>query len=81
VQELVQVGIGDLFDRLNVVAWDQLVVGVEEFDSDLLECSLREQETLDSRETLVRIIVCLLDQGQLFSLRLVESTVNRVRLF
>lgn len=40
--------VGDLLHWLDIVARDQLVVGVEELNPRFLECTLREQETLDS---------------------------------
>jgi hypothetical protein len=43
--------IGNLFDRLNVIARDELVVSVEKFNSSLLERTLCQKETLDSRKT------------------------------
>jgi hypothetical protein len=41
-------GIRDLLDGLDVVARDELVVGVEKLDARLLERALREKETLDA---------------------------------
>ena len=42
---------------------------------------LREQMTFDPGEGLVRVIVGLLDQAQLLSLRLVEARLHAVCLF
>lgn len=80
VEELVEVRVGDLLHRLDVVARDELVVGVEELDAGLLERALREQKTLDARKRLVRVVVGLLDQGELLALRLVQATLDAVRL-
>lgn len=79
-QELVEIGVGDLLDGLNVVARDELIVRVEELDSGLLERSLGEQQSFNSREALVRVVVGLLDERELLSLRGVESTLDRVGL-
>jgi hypothetical protein len=59
VQELVQVGVGDLLDWFDIITRNELVVSVEKLDSDLLEGSLGEKKSLDSRQTLVRVVVGL----------------------
>lgn len=79
-EELIEVGVGDLLDRLNVVARDQLVVRVKEFDAGLLEGALGEEQPFDARETLVRVVVGLLDQGELLPLRGVEPALDAVGL-
>ena len=63
--------IRDLLYRLDVVARNELVIRVEELDTRLLEGTLGEQETLDTRQTLVRVVVGLLNQCQLLTLRLI----------
>ena len=72
--------VGDLLHGLDVIARDELVVRVEELDAGLLERSLREQETLDTGQTFVRVVVCLLDQRELLTLRLVQPALHRIRL-
>lgn len=67
-QELVKVGVCDLLDRLNVVARDKLVIRVEELNAGLLERALREQQTLDAGQALVRVVIGLLDECELFTL-------------
>jgi hypothetical protein len=47
-EELVQVCVCDLLNGLNVVARDELVVGVEELDAGLLERALSEKQPLDT---------------------------------
>jgi hypothetical protein len=42
--------IGDLFNRLDIIARNQLVVCVEELDTRLFECTLSQEETLDARQ-------------------------------
>jgi hypothetical protein len=42
-EELVQVCVRDLLNGLDVVARDELIVGVEELDTGLLECTLSEK--------------------------------------
>lgn len=79
-QELVEVSIRDLLDGLNVVDRDELVVSVEELDTSLLEGTLSKKQTLDTGQAVVRVVVRLLDQGQLFTLRLIETTLNTVGL-
>ena len=80
VEELVEVRVRDLLHRLDVVARDELLVRVEELDAGLLERALGEEEALDARQRLVRVVVRLLDEGELLSLRLVQTTLDAVRL-
>lgn len=80
VEELIEVGVGDLLHRLDVVTRDELVVGIEKLDSCLLESTLGEEKSLDTRERLVRVVVGLFDEGEFFTLRLVESSLDTVRL-
>lgn len=56
-------------------------VAAKELHSGLLECTLREQQTLDTGQTLVGVVVRLLDQGEFLTLRLVETAFDEVRLF
>ena len=69
---LVQIGIRDLLQRLDVVDGDQVAVQVHELDARLLEGALRQQVTLDARECLVRVVVRLFDQAQLLALALIQ---------
>jgi hypothetical protein len=78
IEELIEVSIGDLLHRFNVVTRDELVVGVEELNSCFLERALGEEESLDSGEGLVRVVVGLFDEGEFFSLRLVKSSLDTV---
>lgn len=80
VEELVEIRVRNLLDGLDIVTRDELVVRVEKLDAGLLECPLGEEEPLDPGETLVWVIVSLLDEGELFPLRLVETSVYRVGL-
>lgn len=80
VQELVEVRVRDLLHGLDVVARDELLVRVEELDAGLLERALRQEEALDARQRLVRVVVRLLDEGELLALRLVEAALDAVRL-
>jgi hypothetical protein len=41
---------------------------------------LRQQQSLDSRQALVRVVVSLFDQGQFLSLRLIKTTLDTVCL-
>ena len=52
---------------------DSSPVQVHELERHLLERALREQVTFDTREGVVRVVVGLLDQAKLLTLRLVES--------
>ena len=72
--------IRNLLHRLDVVARNELVIRVEELDTRLLERALGEQETLDARQALVRVVVCLLNERQLLTLRLVQAALDGVRL-
>ena len=40
--------VGDLLHGLDVVAWDELVVRVEELDTGFLERALGQKQTLDT---------------------------------
>ena len=77
---LVEVGVGDLLERLDVVDGHEVRVEVHELDGHLLEGALREQVALDARERLVRVVVGLLDEAELLTLRLVEARRGRVAL-
>lgn len=77
---LVEVGVGDLLERLDVVDRDQVAVEVHELDAQLLEGPLREEVALDPRQGLVRVVVGLLDKAELLALRLVEPALDAVGL-
>ena len=77
---LVEVGVGDLFERLNVVHRNQVRVHVHELDRHLLEGALRQEMALDARQAVVRPVVRRLDQAQLLALRLVQAALDAVRL-
>ena len=49
-QVLVEVGISNLFDRLNIVHGVNVIVVVVHINSDFLESSLGEKESLNSRQ-------------------------------
>ena len=67
-QVLVEVGVGDLLQRLDVIHGDEVTVQVHELDARFLEGALREQVTLDAGERLVWVVVRLLDQTELLAL-------------
>ena len=50
-QELIQICVSNLLHGFDVVAGDELVIRVEEFDASLFEGPLRQEESLDPRET------------------------------
>ena len=75
-QVLIQVGIRDLLQGLDVVHRHQVAVQVHELDARLLEGTLGEQVTLDTGQRLVRVVVRLLNQTQLLTLRLVEARLH-----
>mmetsp|Transcript_14739 Transcript_14739/g.38930 ORF Transcript_14739/g.38930 Transcript_14739/m.38930 type:complete len:664 (+) Transcript_14739:435-2426(+) len=77
---LVKVGIGDLLKRLDLVARRQVRVHVLELDRDLLEGALCEQVAFDAAQSLMRIVVGLLDETQLLTLRLVQARLHGVLL-
>mmetsp|Transcript_3491 Transcript_3491/g.11579 ORF Transcript_3491/g.11579 Transcript_3491/m.11579 type:complete len:907 (-) Transcript_3491:778-3498(-) len=79
-QVLVEVGVGDLLERLDLVDGDEMRVEVHELHRHLLEGALRQQVALDARERLVRVVIGLLDEAELLALRLVEARGGRVRL-
>jgi len=80
-QVLVQVRIRDLFEGLDVVYGNEVRIQIHELDADLFEGALRQQVTLYSRQSLVGVVVGLLDETQLFSLALIQSRLDRVCLF
>jgi hypothetical protein len=43
--------IRDLFNGLNVVTGNELIIGVEELDATFLESSLGQEQAFDSRQT------------------------------
>mmetsp|Transcript_62206 Transcript_62206/g.196852 ORF Transcript_62206/g.196852 Transcript_62206/m.196852 type:complete len:623 (-) Transcript_62206:2053-3921(-) len=77
---LVQIGVGDLLQRLDLKHRDEVAVEVHELDGDFLESALREQMALDARQRLVGVVVGLLNQPELLSLLLVEPHRRGVTL-
>ena len=69
---LVQISVGDLLQRFDIINWNQLAVVVHKLDADLFEGALRQQVTLDTRQRLVRIVVRLFDETELFPLALIQ---------
>jgi hypothetical protein len=47
--------IRDLLDRLNIVARDQFIVGVEKFDAGLFEGSLSQQQAFNAGKTYLNV--------------------------
>ena len=60
---LVQVSVGDLLQRLDIVDWNDVRVKVHKLNSNFLEASMAEQVALDARKCLMRIVICLLNQS------------------
>ena len=58
-QVLVQVSIRDLFEGLDVVDGNEVRIQIHELDADFFEGTLRQQVTLDPRESLVGVVVGL----------------------
>ena len=56
-------------------------IQVHELDAHFLERSVAEKMPLDSGKSLMWVIVCLLNQSELFSLRLIEARLDRIGLF
>mmetsp|Transcript_13888 Transcript_13888/g.19297 ORF Transcript_13888/g.19297 Transcript_13888/m.19297 type:complete len:202 (-) Transcript_13888:339-944(-) len=77
-QVLVKVGISNLLKRLHIVDRSYVAVKVHKFNTDFLESSLSKQVSLNSAEGFVWVIVGLLDETELFSLRGVESALDAV---
>ena len=42
-------GIRNLFNRLDIITWNELIVRVKEFNATLLEGSLSQEEAFDPR--------------------------------
>ena len=79
-QILVEISIGNFFQRLDLVDGNQVRVEVHELDADLLEGPLRQQVPFHARQGLVRVVVRLFDEPELLPLILVQSTINPVVL-
>jgi hypothetical protein len=73
-------GVSDLLNRLDVVAWIEFVVSVKELNTRLFEWPLSKKQSLDARQTFVWIVIRLLDERELLTLRLVKTTLDRVSL-
>ena len=71
-QVLVEIGICDLLDRLNVIHRDEVRVEVHELNADLFEGTMAEEVPLHSRESFMRVIISLLNQRKFISLRLIQ---------
>lgn len=71
-------GVCDLLHGFDVIARNELIIGVEKLNSRLFERPLCQQETLDTRQTLVRIIVRLLDECKLLALGLIQATLDGI---
>ncbi len=78
---LIQVGVSDLFERLNVVAGQEVTVHVHKLNVALFKGALRQEEALDATQRLVRVVVGLLDQAELLALVRIEARLDAVRLF
>ena len=77
---LVEVAVGDLLQRLDLVHRDEVRVQVHELDVHLLERPLRQQVALDPAQRLVRVVVRLLDEPELLPLLLVQADGGGVLL-
>ena len=77
---LVEVRVADLLQRLDLDHGDEVRVQVHELDGHLLEGALRQKVALDAGESLVRVVVGLLDQPQLLALLLVQADGHGVLL-
>mmetsp|Transcript_4532 Transcript_4532/g.13244 ORF Transcript_4532/g.13244 Transcript_4532/m.13244 type:complete len:1314 (+) Transcript_4532:2393-6334(+) len=77
---LVEVGVSDLLQGLDLVDGHEVGVEVHELDAHLLEGALREEVALDAVERLVGVVVGLLDEAQLLALGLVEPRLDGVVL-
>lgn len=58
-QILIQIRVGDLFQRLDLVDRNQMRVLVHELNRDFLECALSEQMSLDAGQRFMRVIIGL----------------------
>lgn len=56
-QVLVQIRVGDLFHRVDVVHGDVVVEEVHELQVDILEGALGQQVPLDAAQRLVRVVI------------------------
>ncbi|KAI3475156.1 hypothetical protein L1887_63471 [Cichorium endivia] len=77
-QILIEVCVGDLLDWLNVVDRVDGSVIVVHVDSDFFEGALGKKEALDSGERGTWTVVCLLNQSELLTLALVQTTLHAV---
>ena len=73
---LVEIGVRDLLKRFHIMHRDEVTVEIHELDPDLLEGSLGQKVPLDTRESLVGVVVSLFDQSQFLSLALIQTTLH-----
>jgi hypothetical protein len=67
-QVLIEIGICDLLDRLNVIHGNKMGIKVHELNADLFEGAMAEEVPLYSRESFMGVIISLLNQRKLISL-------------
>ena len=75
---LIEIGVTNLLNGLNVVDWVDGAVVVIHVNLNLLERPLRQEETLDAFQCGTRAVIGLLNQRKFFTLALVEATLDRV---
>eukprot|EP00398_MALV-I-01_sp_L67-1_P000203 gene202-gene343 len=75
---LIEVGVGNLFKRFDVVDWHKNVVEILELDGHFFERTLGQQVTLDTRQSFMRIIIRLFDKTKFFTLSLIQTSHNTI---
>src|SRR5204862_993079 len=75
---LVQICIGDLLNGFDIIHWINVAVIVIHIDTNFLESSLSEEESLNSSQGRPWGIICLFDQSKFLPLTLIQSTLHRV---
>ena len=75
---LIEVGVGNLLERLNVVDRGQMRKHVHKLDTDFLEGSLGQQMALDSTQGLVRVVVGLLNQSEFLPRGTIETDIEAI---
>src|SRR5690606_26902469 len=75
----VKVGISDFFDWLDIIDGIDGRIVIVHVNPNLLECSLCEQESLDSRQCCTGRIISLFDQRKLFTLTLIQPPFHGIR--
>ena len=68
---LVEVGVGNLLKGVDVVGGNNVRVEVHELNLHFVEHTKRQKVTFNSTQCVVRMVVCIFNEGQFFTLSLI----------